>query len=47
MIKVTFEVFEPELNKTFTNVKEVKTLDAFQTYANSLWNSRWKIISIN
>jgi len=46
MIKVTFKVFEPVLNKTFINTKEVKTMEDFTLYANSLWNGRWKILSV-
>jgi|DEB0MinimDraft_3_1074331.scaffolds.fasta_scaffold00077_20 hypothetical protein len=47
MFTVTFEVFEPDLNKTLVNVKKVKTMDDFRLYADSLWNSRWKILSFS
>ena len=46
MIKVTFKVYEPVLNKTFINTKEVKTMEDFTLYARSLWSGNWKILSV-
>ena len=46
MLKVTFQVFEPCLNNTFINVKEVKSMDDFRLYAYSLWSGNWSIISV-
>ena len=46
MLTVTFTVFEPVLNKSFTNVKEVRTMDDFRLYATSLWSVRWEILSV-
>ena len=46
MLKVTFKVFEPSLNKTFINTVEVKTMEDFTLYARSLWSGRWTIISV-
>lgn len=46
MLKITFQVYEPCLDKTFTNVKEVKSMDDFRLYAYSLWSGNWSIISV-
>jgi hypothetical protein len=46
MLKVTFQVYEPCLDKTFVNVKEVKSMADFRLYAYSLWSGNWSIISV-
>jgi len=46
MIRVTFEVYEPVLDKTFINTIEVKTMEDFTLYARSMWSGNWKILSV-
>lgn len=46
MLTITFKVFEPVLNKSFTNVKEVRTIEDFRLYATSLWSGHWEILNI-
>tara|TARA_R110000822_G_scaffold17178_4_gene57950 strand:+ start:807 stop:1178 length:372 start_codon:yes stop_codon:yes gene_type:complete len=46
MLKITFKCFSPILNKTFVNVKAVKTMEDFRLYAYSLFSGNWEIISV-
>ena len=45
MIRVTFNTYSAVLDKSFVNVKDVKTMDDFRLYATALYSSNWSIIS--
>lgn len=44
MIRITYSNFSKILNKTFVNVKEVKSLEDFRLFALSM-NMDYKVIS--
>ncbi len=46
MLRVTFSTYSAALNKTFTNVKTVRTMEDFRLYAYSLFSGNWAIISV-
>ena len=46
MINVTFECYEPSLNRTFINSKRVVSMSDFRLYAYSLYSGRWSILNV-
>ena len=46
MIEVTFSVHSAILNKSFVNIKQVKTMPDFNLYALALYSGNYSIISI-
>jgi len=47
MLTVTYRVFEKDLNRTFENVKVVKSMADFRLFAYSLHNGNWQIVSVS
>lgn len=45
-ITITFRTFSPLLNKTFTNVKTVRSLADFNLYARALYSGNFEIVSV-
>ena len=47
MLTVTYRVFEKDLNRTFENVKVVRTMADFRLFAYSLHSGNWEIVSVS
>jgi len=47
MLTVTYRVFEKDLNRTFENVKTVRTMADFRLFACSLYSGNWEIVSVS
>jgi hypothetical protein len=46
MLTITFKTFSPILNKSFVNVKTVRTMADFTLHARALYSGNWEIISV-
>ena len=46
MMTITFRTYSPILKKTFTDVKDVKSMADFTLYARALFSGNWEIVSI-
>ena len=44
---VTYRVFEKDLNRTFENVKVVRTMADFRLYAYNMYSGNWEIVSVS
>jgi len=47
MLTVTYRVFEKDLNRTFVNVKVVRSMADFRLFAYALHSGNWEIVSID
>jgi hypothetical protein len=47
MLTVTYRVFEKDLNRTFENVRTVRTMADFRLYAYSMYSGSWEIVSVS
>lgn len=47
MLTVTYRVFEKDLNRTFENVKTVRTMADFRLFACSMYSGNWEIMSVS
>ena len=47
MLTVTYRVFEKDLNRTFENVKTVRTMEDFRLFAYAMHSGNWEIVSVS
>jgi len=46
MLRITYQTFEPELGKSYTNTGTFKSMEDFRLYACALFSGRWAIADV-